>query len=123
MIGKRLLKLLPVLAFLGFGVFLWNGGFGLLPAEREVWWSLAVVPSDSTAVEVALTEEGGALLKQDRVLLGRPPMRELRQSVIIKAGHYRATLTAERPSAPPFRQEGRVEVQAGDEPVFVDLGK
>ncbi len=115
------LKRLPVLLFLGFGIFLWRGGLGILPSERELWWSVRDVPMDVDEVELTLHDDVGELIVLTRQRLASHSGREVRQLAVVKQAVYRGTLRGFDDGKQIFEQHGPVSIPGGTDVVVVEL--
>lgn len=90
--------LLPVLALVALGVWLWKGAFGLLPAERELSWSVPGEWATIRALELQLWDDA-TLLKREELHTPAGLMREPQQKISLKGGvPYRARLFVTRDS-------------------------
>lgn len=101
-------KRLPLVLVALLGVFLWRGGFGLLPVERTISWKLWGEFSSIRRVELQLYQ-GEALLQ--RTVL-EPPTGEPTTKISLKQGTCRGLMMIYRADA------GSPEVR--DEKVLID---
>ena len=112
-------KRLPLLLVLLAGVFLWRGGFGLLPIEREITWRLWGDFASIRRVEVQLYD-GEELLKREQLELPNGAGFEPTSRVPLKKGTYRGLVMVWRADggAPEVHDE-RVQIDASSPVVTV----
>jgi len=88
-VKSGLWKRLPLLLFVGLGIFLWRGGFGLLPVDRTVVFRLPAPYGQLRELELEIWE-GKELLKQSQLLLPNGLTAEPQMTVPLSRGPHRA---------------------------------
>lgn len=106
-----------MLAVLLFGAWLWQGGLGLLPVERELVWK---IPGDYGSIRRADLEiiGDGELLKHEELYTPRGLSLDPVQKLPLKAGTYEISARVWRGDAgePSVHQR---KVAISDEKTFV----
>ena len=99
-------KRLPLVLLAIAGVFLWRGGFGLLPVERTLTWKLWGDFATIRRVELQLYQ-GDALLKREQLELPGGLTFEPTSKLTLRQGDYRGLLMLWRADAgsPEVREE------------------
>ena len=82
---------LPFLLVAAVGIFFWQGGLGLFPAERELIWRVPGPYSTVRRVEVQVYA-GDELLKREEWSLPGGLTLDPTEKLALKEGEYRAQL-------------------------------
>lgn len=106
-------KRLPLVLVALAGVFLWRGGFGLLPVERTITWKLWGDFATIRRVEVQLYD-GEELLKREQHELPSGAGFEPTSRLSLRKGDYRGLVMVWRVDAgAPEVHEEKVPVDEG----------
>lgn len=90
-----LLKRLPIFLVAAAGIFVWQGGGGLFPVERQLVWRLPAARQDIRAVEIQVWD-GDELLKREERAFARGAEPEIVQTLPLKKGEYAAKVFIRR---------------------------
>lgn len=122
---KQWLVRAPVLLVVALGIFLWRGGFGLAPADRELVFELGDDGAMARRFEYLLyAPDGRELLKREEVQLPAGAGQELvaARKIALKAGRYPVTVYLWRAgSADPLALRKELVVDDAAEQVRVAI--
>ena len=110
---SQLLKRLPILAFIGVGIWLWQGGFGFFPSERTITWRLWGDYEQVRRVEVQVWDDGDTIVKREELRFPTGVTFEPVSKVPLKPGHYTTRVFLWRAAGgEPESKAGVLEVDA-----------
>lgn len=105
-----LLKRLPLLLFALLGIWLWQGGAGFFPTERELTWRLWGEYGQIRKVELQLWQ-GDSLVKREELSYPTGVTFEPTQKVPLSPGQYAAKVFIWRAAAAqPESKSGTITV-------------
>lgn len=93
-----LLVRLPLIVALLLGAWLWNGGLGLLPTERELTWKLGGAYGTIRKIELQVWDGDELLLREERSYTGGVTA-DPQQKLSLKRGEYTAKAVVWRQGA------------------------
>ncbi|MBX7116697.1 MAG: hypothetical protein K1X64_20395 [Myxococcaceae bacterium] len=86
-----LLVRLPLIVALILGAWLWKGGFGLLPADRELTWKLGGDYASIRRVELQVWD-GQEMLTREEFSMPKGAMNDPSQKLSLRKGEYNAKI-------------------------------
>lgn len=84
-----LLVRLPLIIALLLGAWLWKGGFGVLPTDRELTWKLGGEYASIRKAELQVWE-GQTLLTREELSMPKGAMADPTQKLSLRKGTYTA---------------------------------
>jgi hypothetical protein len=77
------------------GLWLWKGGAGLLPTDRELVWQLPGEQSSIRQVEIQIWDDG-ELLKREQLSFPHGPGAEVVERLPLRPGNYQTRVFVKR---------------------------
>lgn len=86
-----LLVRLPLIIALVLGAWLWKGGLGLLPSERDLTWKLGGDYASIRRVELQVWD-GAEMLTREELAMPKGAMADPSQKLPLRQGEYSAKI-------------------------------
>jgi hypothetical protein len=115
---RGLLKRLPLLIVLAAGVWLWKGGGGWFPVQREIVWNLGEDSGSIQELDIQLADATGKLLKRDQRFFHGAHPGQVVESIKLSRGDYPARVFIRR-DAGGSEQQLSTTVHVGDDETVV----
>jgi hypothetical protein len=112
---------LPLVVVAAAGVWLWRGGAGLFPTQRQLIWNLGEDRAEIRELDIQLSDPKGALVKREQLFFHGPPAVQVVQSIALSAGDYPARVFVRKTAGQPEEQLATTVHVADDETVVVWL--